>query len=153
MKIRKMEISDYDSVYSLWMSCQGMGLNNIDDAEEGIERFLKRNPDTCFVAEENGRIAGIILAGNDGRRGYIYHTAVSPSARRKGIGSQLVRAALDALKNLGIIKAALVTFSRNEDVYKRQTFCSMCRIFRTRKMPESSCPFRLIVLYIIFVRE
>ena len=51
MKIRKMEISDYDSVYSLWMSCQGMGLNNIDDAEEGIERFLKRNPDTCFVAE------------------------------------------------------------------------------------------------------
>ena len=54
MKIRKMEISDYDSVYSLWMSCQGMGLNNIDDAEEGIERFLKRNPDTCFVAEENG---------------------------------------------------------------------------------------------------
>ena len=44
MKIRKMEISDYDSVYSLWMSCQGMGLNNIDDAEEGIERFLKRWP-------------------------------------------------------------------------------------------------------------
>ena len=48
MKIRKMEISDYDSVYSLWMSCQGMGLNNIDDAEEGIERFLKRNPDTLL---------------------------------------------------------------------------------------------------------
>ena len=144
MKIRKMEISDYDSVYSLWMSCQGMGLKNIDDAEEGIERFLKRNPDTCFVAEENGRIAGIILAGNDGRRGYIYHTAVSPSARRKGIGSQLVRAALDALKNLGIIKAALVTFSRNEEgnhfwgkqgftvrddlLYRNKTLIEMTRI-------------------------
>ena len=85
MKIRKMEISDYDSVYSLWMSCQGMGLNNIDDAEEGIERFLKRNPDTCFVAEENGRIAGIILAGNDGRRGYIYPIG-TPEGNRKPAG-------------------------------------------------------------------
>ena len=52
MKIRKMVIEDYEKVYQLWMSCAGMGLNNLDDSKEGIEKFLRRNPDTCFVAED-----------------------------------------------------------------------------------------------------
>lgn len=40
-----------------------MVLNNIDDSIEGIENFLKRNPTTCFVAEENKKIIRTILAG------------------------------------------------------------------------------------------
>ena len=59
MEIRIMKIEDYDAVYALWLSCRGMGLNDLDDSREGIERFLKRNPDTCFVAEINGCIAGV----------------------------------------------------------------------------------------------
>ena len=50
MEIRLMDISDYEAVYSLWLSCKGMGLNDIDDSREGIEKYLKRNPSTCFVA-------------------------------------------------------------------------------------------------------
>ncbi len=89
--IRIMTIHDYDMVYSLWLSCSGMGLNNIDDSREGIERFLNRNPETCFVAENNdGEIIGSVLCGNDGRRGYIYHTAVSPRYQQQGIGRELV---------------------------------------------------------------
>ena len=115
MNVRVMTIDDYDKVYALWLSCAGMGLNNLDDSRDGIAKYLARNPETCFVAEEAGNIAGVIIAGNDGRRGYIYHTAVSPDYRRRGIGSQLVGAALDALKELGINKVALVVFSRNEN--------------------------------------
>lgn len=115
MNIRKMTIADYDKVYALWLSCKGMGLNNLDDSREGIERFLNRNPDTCFVAEDGGESVGVILAGNDGRRGYIYHTAVHPEHRRKGTAKLLVETALKALKELGINKAALVVFERNED--------------------------------------
>lgn len=48
LEIRKMQIRDYDDVYALWMSCAGMGLNDVDDSEEGIAKFLQRNPDTCF---------------------------------------------------------------------------------------------------------
>lgn len=76
MDIRQMTLDDYTAVYTLWHTCKGMGLNNLDDSQYGIARFLRRNPDTCFVAEESGQIVGVILAGNDGRRGYIYHTAV-----------------------------------------------------------------------------
>lgn len=46
MQIRQMKIDDYESVYRLWTSCVGMGLNDLDDSRDGIERFLKRNPDT-----------------------------------------------------------------------------------------------------------
>ena len=112
--IRTMTIQDYDAVHQLWMSCTGMGLNDVDDSWEGIGRFLKRNPSTCFVAVEGDQVAGCIMAGHDGRRGYIYHTAVHPSQRRKGIAAALVEAALAAMKDEGISKVALVVFSRNE---------------------------------------
>ena len=114
MEIRHMQMADYDSVYSLWLSCPGMGLNDLDDSREGIARYLARNPTPCFVATEHGRVVGAILAGHDGRRGYIYHTAVSSQFRHKGIGSSLVNSALAALKAEGINKVALVVFSRNE---------------------------------------
>lgn len=113
--IRRMQKSDYENVNKLWLSCDGIGLNDLDDSEDGIERFLLRNPDTCFVAEQDGNVAGVILAGNDGRRGYIYHLAVSEEYRGKGIATRLVETVVDALKQLGIQKAALVVYNENEE--------------------------------------
>ena len=115
MILRKMIINDYDNVYSLWMSCVGMGLNNLDDSKNGIEKFLNRNPDTCFVALDDDFIVGAIMVGNDGRRGYIYHTSVHPNYRKQGIGKKLVEAALDSLHKIGINKVALVVFEKNKD--------------------------------------
>lgn len=123
--IREMTLKDYEKVYALWLSCKGMGLNDMDDSREGISSFLKRNPETCFVAEGNGEIVGVIICGNDGRRGYIYHTAVKPSFRRKGIAAELVKSALDSLSKLGIVKVALVVFDRNKegnDFWEKQGF-------------------------------
>jgi len=115
MKIRLMTIEDYEKVYHLWLSCEGMGLNNLDDSKDGIARYLDRNPDTCFVAEESDEVIGVIIAGHDGRRGFIYHTAVNPNYRNQGIATKLVEAAMDALKANGINKVALVVFDRNKD--------------------------------------
>ena len=115
MNIRPMTAADYEDVYALWLSCPGVELNSIDDSKDGIERFLKRNPDTCFVAAIDDRIVGVILCGNDGRRGYIYHAAVDPECRRHGIGSALVESVMKGLEELGINKAALVAFHDNEE--------------------------------------
>lgn len=114
MTIREMTIEDYKQVYDLWIHTTGMGLNNLDDSEEGIEKFLKRNPTTCFVAEQEGKIIGVILAGHDGRRGFIYHTTVNQKYRNQGIGKALVAYVLDALEKEGIHKVALVVFERNQ---------------------------------------
>lgn len=112
--IRKMTIEDYEKVYDLWISTPGMGLNDLDDSREGIKKYLQRNPGTCFVAERGMEIVGVILSGNDGRRGFIHHTAVRMECRRQGIGKKLVDAALSALEKEGIHKVALVVFKRNE---------------------------------------
>lgn len=144
MEIRNMQIDDYNSVYTIWLSCPGMGLNNLDDSREGIAKYLSRNPNTCFVAVEQDCIIGAILTGHDGRRGYISHTAVSPAHQRKGVGTQLVEAALNALKQQGINKVSLVAFDHNEKgnafwesmgftqrtdlIYRNRTLVDMVRI-------------------------
>ncbi len=108
-----MTLADYEKVYSIWSSSRGMGLNNLDDSKAGIGRFLERNPNTCFVAEIDGEIVGAILIGNDGRRGYIYHTAVLENNQKQGIVKALVEEGIHALKEIGINKVALVVFNRN----------------------------------------
>lgn len=114
MNIRKMLISDYSQVYSLWINSTGIGLNNLDDSKTGIDRFLKRNPNTCYVATDNNKVIGVILCGHDGRRAYIYHTFVDIDYRNKGIGSDLVNIVLQSLREENINKVALVVFSKNE---------------------------------------
>ena len=102
MEIRRMTIGDYEELYALWMSCAGMGLNDLDDSKEGIAGFLNRNPDTCFIAADKDRIIGAIMSGNDGRRGDIYHTSVHPDHRKRGVARRLVEKVMEALKGLGI---------------------------------------------------
>ena len=114
MTVRVMLSTDYDAVYALWLETAGMGLNDVDDSREGIEKYLQRNENTCFVAERDGEIIGVILAGHDGRRGFIYHMAVRGSERNRGIGTALADAAMTALQGEGVTKVALVCFAGNE---------------------------------------
>ena len=111
---RIMTIDDYDKVYALWMSCRNMGFNNLDDSREGIGKYLKRNPSTCFVAVKEHSVVGVILSGHDGRRGFIHHLAVSEECRRQQIATNLVKHALSALQSEGINKVALLAFNYNE---------------------------------------
>lgn len=114
INIRVMTIDDYDGVYNLWINTPGMGLNTTDDSREGIDKYLKRNPTTSFVAEDDGKIIGVIMAGHDGRRGFINHTAVLADYRKQGIAKKLVDNTMDALDKEGIKKVALVVFKHNE---------------------------------------
>lgn len=140
VNIRIMTADDYDGVYRLWINTPGMGLNDVDDSREGISKFLKRNPATCFVAEKDGRIAGVIISGHDGRRGYIYHTAVAVEDRNQGIAGLLLEAATGALEAEGISKVALVVFERNElgnHFWERNGFTSReDLVYRNRAIKE-----------------
>ena len=145
MNVRPMTIADYDQLHALWLSIPGMGLNDLDDSREGITKYLARNPRTSFVATEKGfAVIGAIMAGHDGRRGFIYHTCVRADRQGEGVGQALAEAALDALKAEGIHKVALVVFDRNEQgnafweklgflpredlVYRDRTLTEMVRI-------------------------
>lgn len=112
--IRTMTIEDYDEVYALWMKIKGFGIRSIDDSREGVARFLKRNPTTSVVAEEEGKIVGSILCGHDGRRGCFYHVCVDENYRCRGIGKAMVVRAMEALKKEDINKVSLIAFTQND---------------------------------------
>ncbi len=113
MKIRAMTMEDYDKVYALWKTIKGFAIRSVDDSREGIERFLKRNPTTSIVAEEQGEVIGAILCGHDGRRGCFYHVCVKEEYREHGIGKQMAIAAMEALKKEQISKVNLIAFRTN----------------------------------------
>ena len=112
--IRIMTMEDYEEVYTLWKKIHGFGIRSIDDSREGVERFLKRNPTTSIVAEEDGKIVGSILCGHDGRRGCFYHVCVDEAYRLRGIGKSMVVEAMEALKKENINKVSLIAFTKND---------------------------------------
>ena len=114
INIRVMTPDDYDKVYKLWLSIKGFGIRSIDDSKEGVERFLKRNPTTSVVAEQNGRIVGSIMCGHDGRTGCFYHVCDARDYRKHGVGYRMVRFAMRALIDEGVSKVTLIAFKENE---------------------------------------
>jgi ribosomal protein S18 acetylase RimI-like enzyme len=112
-KIKAMVIEDYIEIINLWKNTDGVGLSGNDDSRKSIKVFLGKNPNTCFVAENNDEIIGTIMAGNDGRRGHIYHLMVKQEHRKNGLGKKLLGKAEKALKKEGIKKIFLVVFKKN----------------------------------------
>jgi len=113
--IRLMTLEDYYNVHALWTSVPGVGLRDHEDSREGIAYYLRRNPTSCFVAGEKNKIIGVVLCGNDGRRGYINHLAVALEHRKRGIARALVNACRDAMRAEGIRMLSFVVFRENEN--------------------------------------
>lgn len=109
-----MRNEDFEEIYKFWSSIQGLNLNKADE-KESINTYLLHNPNQSYVCKLSNKIIGTIMCGNDGRRAFIYHLAVLPEYRRKGIATELVRLAIDMQKQLGIDKCAI--FILNENVY------------------------------------
>lgn len=113
VKIRVMTPDDWDGVADVWENHEGT--NPVDDSVEGFTKYLRRNPTTSFVAVDDGRIIGTILAGHDGRRGIFHHVSVLPEYQKQGVGKMLVDNAMEALRKEGITKVLLVVFDHNEN--------------------------------------
>ena len=107
-----MELSDYDATLALWRHCDGVSLREADSID-GIAKYLERNPGLSFVATDGDGIVGSIMAGHDGKRGYIQHLAVADDLRKTGVGARLVELCLTALKSEGIIKSHVHVLGEN----------------------------------------
>ena len=109
-----MEKSDYSEVAALWASIKGMGIRSIDDGEEGVSRFIERNPNTSVVALDGDRIIGSVLCGHDGRQACFYHVCVSEDHRLQGIGRAMVDRCVEGLRAEHINRIYLIAFKRNK---------------------------------------
>jgi ribosomal protein S18 acetylase RimI-like enzyme len=81
-----------------------------------IERKLTVQPELLLVGVLDDALVGAVMAGFDGVRGWIYHLAVAPEVRRRGIATLLVRAAESGLRKLGCAKVNLQVRATNADV-------------------------------------
>lgn len=111
--VRAAHPDDFPEMLELWKRTPGIGITR-EDTEENMIKFLVRNKGMSFVCKNDNRIVGTSLCGHDGRRGYIYLTAVSPEHRGKGIGRLLVEKNLEELRKAGIGKCRLFVLSDNE---------------------------------------
>jgi len=74
-----------------------------------------------LVAEREGEVVGYAYAGMEGNdymalrgpAGVLYDLVVDPAHRRQGIGSALMEAALDRLRELGAPRVLLFTADKN----------------------------------------
>lgn len=98
--------SDYDEVMALWRATDGLTLREAD-SRNAVVNYLARNPGLSFVARDGSRLVGAVLAGTDGRRGYLQHLAVAPTHRRRGLGTRLANRVLEGLGALGVSKCHL----------------------------------------------
>lgn len=105
---------DYPEIVALWKASEGVGLGASDEPS-AIAQFLDRNPGLSKVAIVDGRIAGAVLAGHDGRRGYLHHLAVAAEFRGRGIGRRLVDACCEELGSLGLVKCNVFVYEANEE--------------------------------------
>lgn len=81
-----------------------------------LARKLARDPALVFVAVAGERVLGAVLGGYDGVRGWVYHLAVLPTERRRGVATQLMRAVEEALAKLGCPKVNLQVRATNSAV-------------------------------------
>ncbi|MBI2759529.1 MAG: GNAT family N-acetyltransferase [Chloroflexi bacterium] len=106
---------DYSATFDLWQSIEkGVHVGRSDTLAE-IEKKLQRDPDLFLVAEVDGKIIASVIGGYDGRRGLIYHLAVSASFRGLGIGSRLMSEVETRLRSKGCLKCYLLVTVDNDE--------------------------------------
>jgi len=98
-------------------------------SEQGYGAFLGSRMDSrddcVFVAEEDGRVVGYVWAALEpmswkelrGPAGFIHDVAVEQDLRGRGTGTQLLRAALDWLRERGAPRAMLWTAAANHGAH------------------------------------
>src|SRR5262249_20070488 len=69
--------------------------------------------DLFFVALIDGVLAGTVMGGYDGHRGWVYSLAVRPEVRRRGVGTALMKHVEAELAKRGCAKVNLQVLASN----------------------------------------
>ena len=125
MHIRKYIDSDKSDVMLLWDTC-GLIVPG-SDYERDIRKKMAFQPELFFVGKIDGKIAGTVMVGYDGRRGWLNCLSVHPDLQKKGYGRQLVEFGISKLKELGCAKVNIQVRKTNLGVisfYEKRGFAT-----------------------------
>jgi ribosomal protein S18 acetylase RimI-like enzyme len=115
LTVRSAVAEDEQAVVALWRASDLVAPYNDPVADF---RFAKAGPcsDVLVAVDADGAIAGSVMVGHDGHRGWLYYVAARPASRSTGVGRQVVQAAEDWLRRRGVWKAQLLVRDTNTKV-------------------------------------
>lgn len=103
--IRRLRISDYDELLSVWEKAGLPARPKGRDSRPEMKRQMGLGTSVYLkvVVKEAGkeRIVAVVLGTHDGRKGWINRLAVLPEHRRKGLGRLLVEELEKRFKKMG----------------------------------------------------
>ncbi|MXY33911.1 MAG: GNAT family acetyltransferase [Boseongicola sp. SB0664_bin_43] len=114
--IRQIRGGEEEAVAELWHAC---GLTRSwNDPLDDIASARTNVSSEIFVATtgHGDDIAGSVMAGYDGHRGWVYYVAVAPECREQQLGKRLMHHAESWLRNLGARKVMLMIRGDNAEV-------------------------------------
>ncbi len=89
-----------------------------------FRRLLRLNPKGCFMAVAGGKRVGLTTAVSFGKVGWIGNVIVQPGFRGRGIGGDLVGAAIAYLQNEGVETVRLNSYLETVQFYEDLGFKS-----------------------------
>ena len=112
MDIRPFHESDGAEVIALCTEVFGYTAAH-NRPEAVIRQKLAVQRELFLAARLDGRLAGTVLGGYDGHRGWVYSLAVRPDLRRRGIGTALMHQVERELARRGRPKINLQVLATN----------------------------------------
>src|SRR5271166_1307905 len=114
LQVRPFQLEDEAAVVSLWQQCDLVRAWN--NPHKDIHRKLRVRPDLFLVGLLEGQIVASVMAGYEGRRGWLNYLAVAPEHRNHGYGRTMVMEAERMLREAGCPKINLQVRVSNQSV-------------------------------------
>lgn len=111
MELRELTATERDAAVRLWGDA---GLTRPwNDPVADFDRALAAAQSAVLGLFDDGTLAGTVMVGDDGHRGWVYYLAVRVDHRRCGAGAALMAAAENWMLSRGVAKVNLMVRHSN----------------------------------------
>ena len=112
LTFREMVPDDLDAARRLWDAEPYLGITGSDSIER-LRAYLERNRGLSFVAYDDDRLVGTVLAGHDERRSFVNHLCVEKEYRNKGVATKLCELCENALRGELPLRSYVMVYEDN----------------------------------------
>jgi ribosomal protein S18 acetylase RimI-like enzyme len=114
MLIRSFRLGDYAAIMRIW---QETGLDGKEtESLDALAKQLSWDSELVMVAEQEGKVVGVVVGTIDGTRAYFYRLAVLPEHQGSGIGRKLVEALENRFRQRGVNRVLIMVNQDNTEV-------------------------------------
>jgi GNAT superfamily N-acetyltransferase len=123
-RVRRLEERDIDAAIAL-TDLEAWGYTRAD-----FQRLLDLSPEGCFAAERGGQVVGVLTTTTYDGLAFLGTVIVVPELRGKGVGKQMMEAALQYLKESHVRTVRLYAYLNAVQFYERLGFHAEYEVVR-----------------------